>query len=356
MKPSGQGVTGSAEAPQDAIRRMAGGFVMTQVLHTAVLAGVADGIGSTPCDSGELAQHLQLDPVALRRFMRMMVVLNLLGETDDGRFQLTEVGRILRADHPESMRDRILYLGAIHYPASASAYHSLKTGQPAFDHVFGLDYFSYLSQHSDLSRYFNGLMQDSVHRRISGIRKTYDFSRFEHIVDIGGGNAALLIAILSESRCAQATLFDAPGVISEARIRIADAGLERRIRVTEGDLFDGPYPQGGDLYILSNIIHDWDDERSKVILRHCRQSMGKGSTLILIEEILPRRVKESPATIANDYSMLLLTGGRERTAEEYRMLIEDDADLRLNHIAPFGLATSDPDRAGKWAIMECRVR
>jgi hypothetical protein len=344
-----------AESPAEAMRRMAGGFAMTQVLHAAAQSGIADELGDDARSVNDLAGALGLDAGALERFLRMMVVLDLLVQEDIRVFRLSAVGQLLRADHPESMRDRILYIGAINYPAASAALHAVQTGEPAFDHVFGKSFFGYLAEQPALGGFFNGLMKRGVQGRASGIMQVYDFSRARHIVDIGGGNGALLSAILAQAPTSIGTVFDVAGVVAEARTRLTGTEVGRRIDLVEGDLFRGGYPKGADLYLLSNIIHDWNDALAETILRHCVSAMPRGGSLMLIEELMPERVADSPATIANDYSMLLLTGGQERSEAQYRALL-DRSGLQVSAVIPFSIESDDNRRKGNWALLDCRAK
>jgi ubiquinone/menaquinone biosynthesis C-methylase UbiE len=345
----------TAESPVQAIRRMAGGFAMTQVLHAAARAGIADALGDNARSAAELASALKLHPQALERFLRMMVVLDLLVQESSTGFRLSATGQLLRADHPASMRDRILYIGAINYPVAGAALHAVRTGEPAFDHVFGKPFFNHLAERPELGGFFNDLMKRGVDDRVAGIVQARDFSRAGHIVDIGGGNGALLSAILAQAPQSRGVIFDTAAVIAQARERLEGTAVRQRIDLIEGDLFRGGYPQGADLYLLSNIIHDWSDAQAETILRHCVSAMPSGGKLVLIEELMPERVADSPATIANDYSMLLLTGGQERTEAQYRALL-GRSGLTLRTVTPFAIETCEDRRKGNWALLECNAR
>ncbi|MGJ7504891.1 methyltransferase [Variovorax sp. ZT5P49] len=342
------------ESPAEAVMRMAGGFAMTQVLVTAVQSGIADFMSGRECTAEEIGRALHLNARALYRFMRMMVVLDLLVEIGEGRFRLSEAGQLICADHPQSIRERIAYIGAINYPVAGAAIHSLRTGETAFDHVFGKPFFEHLAQEPKLGRAFNGLMQRGIEARIAGVSGAHDFSQARHIVDLGGGNGALLSSILASAPRSTGTIFDLPGVIAEARQRLVDSPLGARMALVEGDLFAGHYPTGADLYILSNIIHDWNDDQAQIILRHCAQAMGPDGELILVEETMPMSVLDSPSTVANDYSMLLLTGGLERSEDEYRALLARSG-LALFQVTPFAVRSNDRRRKGHWALLHCRA-
>lgn len=325
---------------------------MTQVLHTAALAGIPDRMADRTCTAAGLAADLRLNADALERFLRMMVVLDLLVEEGQREFRLSEAGHLLRSDHPRSLRERVLYIGAVNYPVAGAAIQSLQSGGTAFEHVFGMPFFEYLGRRPDIGQAFNGLMQQGVETRIRGVLAAFDFSQARRIVDIGGGNGSLLSAILETVPDATGEIMDLPPVIAQARDRLASSSVGRRIEFAAGDLFEGPYPEEADLYLLSNILHDWDDERAQSILRRCRHAMGTTAKLLLVEEILPEAALDSPVTVANDYSMLLLTGGRERTELQYRSLLES-CGLQLGAVLPFEVPQRNGRRGGNWAVMRC---
>jgi hypothetical protein len=347
-----QSSTSVSDALADQMRRMAGGFATTQILHAAAQLGIVDHLGGDLRSAEDLATVLDADSTALYRFMRMMVVLDLLVQAPDGRFGVTSLGALLVSDHPEGLRDRILYIAAINYPTSQAIGYSVQTGKPAFDQVFGLPFFDHLASHPVSGARFNRLMQENVLQRAVGIMNAYDFSAAATIIDIGGGNGTLISAILDRAPQARGVMFDMPGVIEETRRSGSlkhDAG---RLKLIEGDLFSGPFPAGGDIYVLSNIIHDWDDDAANTIFMHSRRAMHAGSRLLLIEEIMPESVSMSPSTVANDFSMLLLTGGKERTESEYRVLLSSSG-FSLRRTIPFSVSSRDTRRAGNWAILEC---
>jgi hypothetical protein len=349
-----EGSKGAAAKPTDIIRRMAGGFAATQVLNTAAKLAIADHLAAGPCSSATLTSVLAVHPEALYRFLRLMVVLELLAEEADGGFALTPLGQLLRADHPESMRDLILYWGQINYPTAQAMEHSVRTGTPAFDKVFGAPFFEYFARHLENGRLFNGVMAEITRGHMPAIiaaaaaTACSAFARAKTVVDVGGGTGLLLATILSAHQHLRGVLLDTPAVIDDAR-----SGLEKftdRLDLIAGDILAGPLPRYRDLYLLSNVIHDWDDARAITILRNCRKAMTADARLLVIEKIMPSRVADSPDTVADDFAMLLLTGGKERTAQEYRGLLE---------IAGLQIATHVPlnplgERAGGWAMLEAK--
>ncbi len=243
-----------------------------------------------------------------------------------------------------------MYIGEINYPTAQAMLHSIQTGSPAFDHIFGVPFFNYFAQKPEIGAFFNRLMSDGINDRIAGIIDAYDFGYIKTIVDVGGGNGALLTAILNAHPHVSGILFDTPEVIAEAGNRLVQSRVAERIEMVAGDIFGGPIPRDADLYLLSNIIHDWDDRFAEQILRNCSAAVQADSRLLLIEEIMPEHVADSPGTIGNDFSMLLLTGGKERTKQEYCTLLEITG-FQLMSAIPF---ETQSKRKENWEILECK--
>jgi O-methyltransferase domain/Dimerisation domain len=336
--------------PVDVISRMAGGFSATQILNTAAKLAIADHLAKGPCSSTKLARAVNADPQALYRFLRMMVALELLVQERNDSFSLSSLGQLLRSDHPDSMRERIIYFGEINYPTAQAMFHSVKTGRPAFDHVFGVPLFQYFVQQPKIGAMFNQLMSDITNDHIPGIIAAYDFSCMRTIVDVGGGNGTLLTAILTANPHLNGILFDTPEVIADAHARQIRSSTTERVEMVAGDIFSARIPRHGDIYLLSNILHDWDDRSAGNILRNCRAAVRADSRLLLIEEIMPARVADSPGTIAIDFAMLLLAGGKERTEQEYRSLL-DIAGFQLMRVIPLRTGSKRKENRG---ILECK--
>lgn len=333
---------------------MAGGFSVTQILHTAVKLGIPDQLASGPRSAGDLAAALGTDGRSLHRFLRIMVALGLLSEAHDGTFALAPLGAPLASSHPDSVRDRIEWIGEVSYPMAQAMLYAVQTGKPAFERVFGVPFFQYLAQRPDLGRIFNELMAEEVEQRAAAVVAAYDFGGAATIVDIGGGNGALLCAILRANPRARGIVFDIPGVVADAQQALQTSDVASRIELAGGDVFTDPLPQHADAYVLSHFIHDWSDSKAIDILRACRAAMNARGRLLVIEELLPERVSDAAATVGNDFNMLLLTGGTERTQDEYARLL-GKAGLELAATTPFEAAPVHGGRRSNWAILECRI-
>jgi O-methyltransferase len=200
----------------------------------------------------------------------------------------------------------------------------MKTGETAFRQVFGMGTFEYMAAHPEIAGFYNEAMAASAAERSAAVVAAYDFSRAGTVVDVGGGHGTLLIAILSAHPAARGILFERESVAVGARRRIEAAGLAACCTVEAGDFFRS-VPTGGDLYLLSHIIHNWDDKRSGDILGNCRTAMSRQARLLILEQVLPERFEPSQVAVQvamADLHMLAITGGQERTGEEYRRLLE----------------------------------
>jgi len=215
--------------------------------------------------------------------------------------------------------------------------HSVKTGEIAFDNFFGMDIWKYFNQSPEDAAVFNDSMSNVTVAANEAITSLYDFSNIGTIVDVGGGHGALITSILQKNAKAKGVLFDAAEVISGARPKIEAAGLGERCETVAGDFFKS-VPAGGDAYIMKWIIHDWDDEKSITILKNCRNQMPANGKLILVDCVVPE-TDEPHFSKFIDLNMLVMTGGKERTAKEFEQLL-GSAHFRLTRIIPTDLPFS----------------
>lgn len=323
------------DVPPIALRQMMTGYWVSQSLYVAAKLGLADLLALTPQQPGSLAQATATDPQALLRLLRALASLGLLEENADGYFHLTLLGSYLRTEVPGSLRSLALWNGGLSYQVWRELEYSVKTGQPAARCVLGMGSFQYLAAHPELGEVFHTAMTGLARATAAAITRAYDFSEFDFVVDVGGGHGALLTAILQTSPRLRGLLFDAPSVINGAGKRIREAGLTSRCTLVAGDFFAG-VPKGGDVYLLSSILHDWDDESCVRILKHCRAVMGKKSKLLLVECVIPAGNQPDFGKLL-DLQMLVMTGGRERTQAEYQALLAA-ADFTLTRIISTSVA------------------
>jgi hypothetical protein len=313
---------------------MLGGYRVTQTLYVAAKLGIADLLRDGAMSSDELAKTTRTHPAALRRLMRALASLGVLEEDARGRFGLTPVGACLRSDAAGSLRAGALFLGGEEsWRAWGALLHSVTTGTPAFEHVFGKGVFDRHAEHPEQGKIFDEAMVAFTAQVADAVVRAYDFSKFDTVVDVGGGTGAFLAAILRAYARPRGILFDTPSVVARAPGVLAAAGIADRCAIVGGSFFES-IPEGGDAYIFKRIIHDWGDEQAAAILATCRRSMKKGARLLVVDEVLPRRAEPFQATAAFllDLEMLVhAPGGHERTEPEFRTLFAA-AGFRLTRI------------------------
>jgi hypothetical protein len=304
-------------SPSAQLRRLAAGYQVTQAIHVAATLGIADLLADGPRSNAELAEATDTHPDSMYRLLRALASIGVLEEEDGRRFLLTPVGDGLRSDAPESLHGWAAYVGRPYYwNAWASLLHSVRTGENAFRAVHGTDVWDYRSRHPEEGAIFDRAMM-SVTRRVNrSLLDAYDFGRFATVVDVGGGNGALLAALLGEHAGLRGILFDQPHVVAGAAGVLGE--LADRCQVVGGSFFES-VPAGGDAYVLKSIIHDWEDAEATAILGVCREAMAVGAALLVVERELGAP-NETPEAKFSDLNMLVGPGGRERTLAEYERL------------------------------------
>ncbi|MDG3005555.1 methyltransferase [Paludisphaera mucosa] len=306
--------------PQDRAFQVLAGYWGSQAVLAAAKLGIADHLAEHPRSAGQLAESLGADAPSLARLLRALVGLGVL-HADQGRYGLTSFGQVLRTGVPGSMKS--FFLGVMaddHRRAWGELAHSVRTGETAFDHIFGMPCFDYYARHPELSADFNDAMTAGSAAVESAATEAYDFTRFGRIADVGGGNGGFLSAVLASAPEAEGILFDTPAGLAGAKNLLKSRGVSGRCDVVPGDFFES-VPSGGDLYMLKWILHDWEDRRAAAILRNCRKAAPRGAHVLLVEVVLPDGDEPTIGHLG-DLNMMVMTGGRERTAGEFRSMLE----------------------------------
>jgi hypothetical protein len=314
------------------VSRLMDGFLVTQLLCAAAKLNIADALASGPQAAKELAQSKGVSPDPLHRMLRGLAAVGVLDELSEGRFGLSASGRCLRSDVPDSLRGAIIARGDLYYSAAAGLFEAVTHGGVPFECVHGTDFFSYQARRAESGATFQAWMEDRARDEVTAMLAAYDFTGFERLVDVGGGRGVMLAAILTAVPHMHGTLLELPPVVGPARGKLEEAGLSARCDVVAGDFFE-TVPTGGEAYLLSRIVHDWDDEAALRILCRCRKAMAPGATLLLVDLVLPELAKEHSWAIRMDLLMFTLLGGRERTANEFDRLLAA-AGFRLTRIVP----------------------
>ncbi len=323
--------------PADALLPLITGYTSAQVIHVAVQIGLADLLAEGARSLEELAAATGAHEPSLGRLVRALAPLGIVAEAEGGRIALTSLGGPLRADAPDSLRAAVLFLvGEWCWRAWGDLLSSVRTGEPAFDRVFGMSNFAYWEHDAEAGEIHDAFFRAMSRTTNAPIVAAYDFSRCGAVVDVGGSTGALLAAVLQAHPAVRGILFDLPHVVAGAEPVLGEAGVADRCAVVGGSFFDA-VPTGGDAYLLKYIIHDWDDERSTAILRRCREAMTPETVLLLVEQVLPERLEAGAVArrvTRLDLQMLVMTPrGRERTEEEFRSLLRG-AGFELHDVIP----------------------
>jgi ubiquinone/menaquinone biosynthesis C-methylase UbiE len=329
MSMQGQLADDDGLSAQMTLRQMLTGGWLTQAVYVVAKLGVADHLKDGRQTAKQLSARLQVDASALYRVMRTLASYGLFEEDDDGGFRLTPLGSQLQTAVPGSMRALAIWNGEVPYKAWGSVLHTMKTGRPATPHVLGMRLFDYLSEDREAGRIFDEAMTGLCRQVAQAVVSAYDFSGIEHLVDVGGGQGILIASIASRYPQMQGVLFDRPSVVEETTRVFRAMNVSERCRVVVGDFFESVY-EGADAYILSSVIHDWDDEHALRILRNCRRAMKPEGKLLLVECVI-RDSGEPLFSKLIDLQMLVVTGGCERTQSQFESLLAA-AGFRLNRV------------------------
>ena len=320
------------------LRQMLQGFWVTQALYVTAKLGITDLLAAGPRTADDLARETGTHARALYRLLRAVASVGVLSEDEAGAFGLTDLGQYLRADHLQSARGWALYVGEpMMYGTWQHLLHSVTTGEPAFRHLHGVDPWEYRARHPDVGAVFDNAMTSNSLWQRDAVVASYDFSGERTVVDVAGGHGALLAGILAANPRARGVLFDQPHVVAGAEPVLRAAGVADRCALVGGSFFEA-VPDGGDVYLLKAIVHDWDDAQAAAILRICRRAMTPGARLLLIERVLAPGDAPDPAKYA-DLNMLVMLGGQERTADEFAALYEA-AGFRLTRVIPAATGVS----------------
>ena len=307
----------ASAAPWKLLQMMTGYWV-TQALYVAAKLGIADLLCDGPVNCDDLARTTSTHAPSLYRTLRALASVGVFSELTPGQFGLTPLAALLQSAAPNSMRALAVMYAEEQYRAWGEMLYSVRTGQPAFEHQFGMGVFEYFVQNPEAGAVFNEAMTGLTTQIADVLANVYDFSGFKTIVDIGGNRGTVIAAILQRYPTARGILFDRPNVVASAADHLAEAGVEDRCQCIGGDFFSA-VPSGGDAYLLASILHDWDDDRCVAILTKCRQVMPAHGKLLIVEVVLPEGdVPHFGKWV--DLHMLVLASGRERTAEQYENL------------------------------------
>lgn len=309
---------------------MIGGYRITQIIGVIAQLGIADLLTDGPKDAADLAEATGTHAPTLYRLLRTAASLGVFAEDNQGCFHLTALAELLQRDVPGSLHARAMFAGASwRWQAWGHLWQSIQTGEAAFQDAHGMGMFAYLAQHPEAQAVFSAAMAGGERHQL--VVAAYDFSTISTLVDVGGGTGRLLSTILQAYPHLQGVLYDAPQVTARAHALLQAAGVADRCTVVGGDFF-AEVPSGGDAYLLSLIIHDWDDSLALKLLENCHRAMPAHGKLLVVEQLMPAGNEPSVSKL-RDITMLVDVGGRERTETEFRTLFAA-AGFTLTKVVP----------------------
>jgi hypothetical protein len=336
----------AAQAAQQ-VMQIGSGYILSAALWAAARLDVAELLANGPRPIAEIARTGGANEDALYRTLRALAMVGIFAETAPRTFANTPASDLLRRDVPGSVRAMALWLpDPFHFRVYAETLHAVKTGETVGERVVNMPIFEYFGKDTELSERFNDAMTNFSANVAPAVLEAYDFGGIGTLVDIAGGHGMILSSILQRYPTMRGILFDIEHVLQGAGPLLDRMEVRGRVELASGDFFKA-VPSGGDAYLMKHIIHDWDDEKATVILKNIRTALG-GKTngrVMLIEGVIQPGAEPDLMKVI-DLEMLLLPGGRERTADQFVQLFAG-AGFELTRIVP----TKSP-----LAVIEARVR
>jgi hypothetical protein len=311
-------------------------------LRVVATLRIAELIAQAPQTVDDLARTANVDADALDRVLRHLVTVDVVERDRAGAYSLTSHGAALREDHDASVRDALDIEGAVGRAdlSFVQLLHTVRTGEAAFPAHYGREFWDDLSRRPAVRASYDRQMGTDAARWARSIVPAYDWGSLGHVVDVGGGNGTLLVALLRAHPSLRGTVFDRPETIEAAEVVVTNAGLADRCDLVAGNFFD-PLPTGAGGYLLCAILHDWPDDEAVEILRRCADASASDGTVLVIEKT--DRPRARPRT-EMDLRLLAYFGGRERGVDE------------LSSLAPRAdLAVAAVHAAGELSILELRA-
>lgn len=314
------------------LMNLTAGKWVSQAIAVAAELGIADLLKDGARTAADIARTANASEDGVYRLLRALASVGLFAETGTRRFRLTPLGRLLRTDSPQAFGGYARFTGhESTWRPWGELRHSVRTGEPAFDHVFAMPVFEYFAKMPESAAVFDAAMTSISTLESKAVVAAYDFSGINTLVDVAGGHGLMIVTILKANRRMRGILFDLSHVTAGATALLQSGGVADRCQIVSGDFF-ASVPEGGDAYVMKHIIHDWDDDRALTILRNIKKAMKPGGRVILLESVLqPGNTPDFGKLI--DLEMLLFPGGRERTEAEWASLFRR-AGFELSRIVP----------------------
>ncbi len=322
-----------AEPPATALHAMIAGYRLSAAIYVVAELGIADLLADGPRTTDELAAETGTDAPSLARVLRALARVGVFAGDASGNWMLTPRAEALRSEVPGSLRPVSRLLGsAWSWESWADLLYSVRTGESAFQHRFGMDRFAHLAANPELNAIFNAAMTGITAAEVAAVAG-HQFAGVDTLVDVGGGTGATLAAVLKANVGMRGVLFDQAHVVIGAESVLRAAGVADRCDIVAGSFFE-TIPRGGDAYLLKHIVHDWDDTDARSILTQCREAIGEQGLILMVEQVIdPGARGFDPLDF--DLHMLVMLRGRERTEAEYGALLAA-AGFQLKEVVATG--------------------
>jgi SAM-dependent methyltransferase len=311
------------------LKQMITGYWTAQAIYVAAKLELADKLASGPQTANQLSAATNTNTDALFRMLRALASVGVFKQESDGRFALSPLAVPLQKKAEDSQWAMAVMMGEEHYAAWGELLYSVQTGKGSFRKVYGEGVFDFLAKRPEQAKVFDAAMTSIHGAETKLMLDAYDFSPFQIVADVGGGNGQVIAALLQRHANVQGILFDQPHVVERAKSTLQATGVSDRCQIVGGSFFE-PLSLKADAILMRHIIHDWDDDKCITILKHCRAALKRGGKVLVVESVVP--TGNEPGFVKwLDLTMLVIPEGKERTEAEYRELFAA-AGLQLNRV------------------------
>ncbi len=311
-----------------AMVQMLGGFQTSQALYVAAVLGVPDQLVARSRSVTEIATAVGALPEPLGRLLRTLASIGIFEQIDEHTFGLTQLGETLTSSSAGSVRDLAISWMETHYAPFGRLLDTVRTGQPAAEAFYGEPFFTWLQRHPGQVDRFTQAMSGVTHGLRAGAIACIALDGMQTVVDVGGADGMVLLLALADRPDTSGIVFDLPHVIAAADANVSRHGMTNQVTTVGGDFFDSV--PGGDGYLLSHILHDWDDHECGRILANIQSAAQPGARLRVLEFVVPSGPEPHLAKMI-DLTMLGMLTGRERSRSQWKALLETNG-FRLDRI------------------------
>ncbi len=323
---------------EDRLRSQIEAYHASALAYAAAKLGLPDRMGARPRTVQALAAELGLSAPHLLRFLRGLVTIGICEERSDGSFTLTRLGEALKSGSPSRLGEKVMIVVEQYWQPWADLLHTLRNGEPAFEHVFGTDVWAWRNENFRGGDIFAAYLAGETFAHAGPIVEALDLAGVGRVADIGGGHGGLLAAILQAHPDMRGILFDLPETIIGAKKFLKSHAVLDRVTLAGGD-FLAEIPVEADVYVLKSVLQHWDDVAARAILESCRDAMPARAKLAIVERLLPEQALDDPSAVMIDLHMMVINGGRMRTLQEFeRLLSEAKLVLSKVHATSSGLS------------------